>query len=226
MRAGDQHSHHARIFIRLREFQRNKPLRPHVSGVIALLKEARSSFKTSEIHAILVNTTDWALLVDGQTRQSAWDEQGGWGMLNALTAVAQRNRIVTGILDDPDDVATYYLTSVPANDAVVITGVWERSMTDEDTPVVDSNDYPSPANLDIILQKKPPGGSWSDAVTTAGTYAPHDGNPEDNVRQVRYTQQGQGAELEFRVKVKHNPTQDTPFEGAQTFSLASRHAFQ
>ena len=65
--------------------------------------------------------------------------------------------------------------------------------------------------------------SWEDADTSLGV---NDGHPEDNVRQVRAYQNvsGQPQSL-FRVKVKHNPTNDTPYEGSQTFTLASRHAF-
>lgn len=196
---------------------------PHVAGVFALLLEARPSLTPPQIHAILVNSADFM----ETENQDDWAEQPGWGMVNALSAVVQRNYIEQGTLDDDDDADTVYLDSVPADEEVVITCVWHRAMTDEDSPVKDGGSNPAPANLDLILEAKTSAQlTWAvvDRTQEGVDYDGSDGKSEDNVRQVRGEQNSLGTLL-FRVRVEHNPTDDTPYAGSQAYSLASRHAF-
>ncbi|MCC7290870.1 MAG: S8 family peptidase [Phycisphaerales bacterium] len=195
---------------------------PHVAGVVGLLLEARPSLTPSQVHAVLINSYTQM----DSVQQSDWHRQAGWGMLHAHKAVKQRNYIVSGTLDDDDDSEVFYLGTVPAGEKVVITGVWHRAMSDEDSPVEDGNSNPSPANLDLILESKDGSAEWETEVSTIDTYGVDDGFPEDNARQVRARQNDSGqTQLQFRVRVEHNPTTDNPYAGAQAFSLASRHGF-
>lgn len=194
---------------------------PYVAGALALMKEARSSLTPRQSHAILLNSA--APLGS----QDNWEEQAGWGQLNAYHAVLWRNRTVDGTVTDPDDSETFQLSTVPAGDDVVVTLVWHRAMDSETDPAEDGDGNPSPACLELFLERKVSGGEWehadSDVVPPNGD---DDGNPEDNVRRVTAVQAEEGqSQYQFRVRVEHNPTTDTPYKGSQGFSLASRHAF-
>ncbi|KAB2938977.1 MAG: S8 family serine peptidase [Phycisphaerae bacterium] len=197
---------------------------PHVSGTAALLLEAKSSLSPRQIHAILVNNATFMNTLN----QDDWHEQAGWGMLHAFDSVKRRNHTFDGTLTDSNDSEVYYLSEVPADKTCVVTGVWHRAMVDEDTPVMDVAGGKSPANLDLIIEAKPlSGGVWSTVDSTVGSYDGNDGNRESNVRQVRAEQNPENeTQLEFRVRVEHNPTNDSPFTGSQGFTLASRHGFE
>ncbi|GIK16585.1 MAG: hypothetical protein BroJett003_15490 [Planctomycetota bacterium] len=197
---------------------------PHVAATAALLLEAKPSLSPRQIHALLVNNTTFMETIS----QTDWHVQAGWGMLHAFDSVKRRNHTVDGTLTDSSDSEVYYLSEVGADKTCVVTSVWHRAMVDEDTPVMDVGGGKSPANLDLILEAKPlSGGVWSTVATTIGTYDGNDGNRESNVRQLRAEQNPENeTQLEFRVRVEHNPTNDSPFTGSQGFTLASRYGFE
>ncbi|MCC7293275.1 MAG: S8 family peptidase [Phycisphaerales bacterium] len=197
---------------------------PHVAGTVALLLEARPSLTPTAVHAILINSSSFM----ENLSQSTWHRQAGWGMLDARNAVNQRNYTKSGTVVDDDDSETYYLSTVPAGEGLVITGVWHRAMSDEDSPMEDETSNPAPANLDLILESKEGAAAWQvvDRTEEGPDYDGDDGYPEDNVRQVRGTQNESGQpQLLFRIRVENNPTDDVPYTGSQGFSLASSHGF-
>ena len=100
-------------------------------------------------------------------------------------------------------------------------------MISEIQPALDAFQHPSPANLDLTLESSVFGsGQWSLVDTTVNDYSGNDAHPEDNVRHVTGAQSPDGEpQLLFRIRVDHHPTTDTPFEGLQTFTLASHHSF-
>ncbi|MCC7292445.1 MAG: S8 family peptidase, partial [Phycisphaerales bacterium] len=184
---------------------------PHVSGTVALLLDARSSLTPNEIHAILVNASDFALLPEPQyPPQEGWDDQGGYGMLATKRAVLNRNEFLNDQLG-VNESETYYLERPSAGDDVVITCAWLRAMINEDTPVADS-----PGNLDIFLERRPvEGGDWVEVASSDSDL--------DNIEQVRSEQPSTGQQYDFRVRVER--VDGSSSLSQQQFALASRHDF-
>ncbi|MCC7291212.1 MAG: S8 family peptidase [Phycisphaerales bacterium] len=204
----------------MEEFGATSSASPHVGGTLALLKEARPSLTPRQAHAIIVNS---AVPYGGNPE---WQAKPGWGQLNAFQAVSWRNRLHDGTVSDPNDMEVVGITTVPAGATVIASLVWHRAMMSEVDPVEDENGNPSPASLELFLERKLSPGSW--ALVDSDVVAPNagsDGKQEDNSRRVSGDQAAYGQpQYLFRVRVEHNPTLDSPFSGAQSFTLACSHA--
>jgi len=186
---------------------------PHVAGTVALMLEARPSLTPRQIHAILLNTTDTL-----PTFPDGWDDQAGWGALDAYRAVQHRNLIRDDQL--AVDQSKYYTIHQPSPDEeVVLTCVWHRAMTSALNPVPGS-----PHDLNIYLEGKLPGGNWT-VLTQSDTGETVPGlKTFNNVEQVRFTQPAYGQpQYVFRVRVERvNDPSPLLYQG---FTLASRRPF-
>jgi len=147
---------------------------PHVAGVCALLKEARPSITAQQTKAVLINST---VDIEG-AGNGDWDEQGGWGAVDALNALLWRNYTFDDDIEDEDGTKYYYFlgqSSVP----VSVTCVWSREMSDIDTAVADS-----PGNINIYLDQRQ-GSSWVQVGSSASGDVGDD-FVYDNVERIYY----------------------------------------
>ena len=179
---------------------------PHVTGVCALLREARPSITPAETKAVLINSTE----VVGAAGNGAWDEQGGWGALDAFNAVLWRNYtyddgITTG------DGTKYYYFAVGASIPVSVTCVWQREMDDIDTATPGS-----PGDIDIYLDQRQ-GSSWVQVASSASGDVNNDGFVFDNVERVYYD--ASLPATSYRIRVLRG---DDPDDYTQDFTLACR----
>ncbi|MFN8138725.1 MAG: S8 family serine peptidase [Fimbriimonadales bacterium] len=192
---------------------------PHVAGVCALLKEARPSLTPRQLKAILINAVEYVPHPDGTNfaGNGVWNNQGGWGALDAVNAVKWRNythddSIALGVTK------TFPLHQSQPLEPVSVTLVWQRTMVDSITPATDS-----PGNLDLVLEgKRVSNGQWEYITSSeSGDLDPPGDAIFDNVEQVYYANTA-GTYSHFRVKVFRN---DDHTNYVENFTLAGRRPF-
>lgn len=183
---------------------------PHVSGVCALLKEARPSITAREMKAVLINST----LAIGGAGNGSWDDQGGWGALDALNAVTWVNRIKDDSITTGDGTKYYYFNS-SAGLAVSVTCVWQRVMTDSTHAASGS-----PGNIDLYLDQLQ-SGNWVQVASSTSGALDQNGTVFDNVERVYYSSVSSPSTT-YRVRVVRDDGHD---QWTENFTLASRRPF-